>query len=143
MYYSVGGVCRMVVLDQAGGWAEEMYKEGIIAKFLPIDFHDESTVFDKCVEHCKTAEQVSFCPCLISSPDCARHNAMPYPPAPDRLCKPWPIRHSGPTCSTCVCAYLRQFATYPCPNLLIAPSAVDVAYKGDSVSLNWRLLLRN
>ena len=48
----------MVILDAADCWAAALEKEGIISKFIPIDFHDESTVFDTCVQHIKAVEKV-------------------------------------------------------------------------------------
>ena len=57
----------MVVLDQAKGWAEDLANEGVISKFIPIDFHDEATVFDACVQHCKDVEKVRVLASLVSS----------------------------------------------------------------------------
>ncbi|KAG2452311.1 hypothetical protein HYH02_003335 [Chlamydomonas schloesseri] len=41
---------RSVVLDGPDSWAQLLVKEGIIEKFVPIDFSDVETVFDRCLK---------------------------------------------------------------------------------------------
>jgi hypothetical protein len=39
-----------VVLDAADSWARVLEAEGVIAKFVPIDFADAATVFEQCMQ---------------------------------------------------------------------------------------------
>ncbi|GFR47370.1 hypothetical protein Agub_g9079 [Astrephomene gubernaculifera] len=41
---------RSVVLDGPDSWVQLLEKEGIIEKFVPIDFTDVETVFDRCLQ---------------------------------------------------------------------------------------------
>jgi hypothetical protein len=38
------------VLDAPDSWAQLMEGEGVISKFVPIDFSDAENVFDHCLE---------------------------------------------------------------------------------------------
>lgn len=40
---------RAVVLDGPDSWVQLLEPQGIIEKFVPIDFSDAETVFDRCV----------------------------------------------------------------------------------------------
>lgn len=46
---------KAVVLDAGDSWAQLMEGEGIISKFVPIDFSDAENVFDHCLEGIKAA----------------------------------------------------------------------------------------
>jgi carnosine synthase len=41
---------KAVVLDAPDSWAQLMEGEGVISKFVPIDFSDAENVFDHCLE---------------------------------------------------------------------------------------------
>ncbi|PNW74037.1 hypothetical protein CHLRE_13g582800v5 [Chlamydomonas reinhardtii] len=41
---------RSVVLDGPDSWVQLLVKEGVIEKFVPIDFSDVDTVFDRCLK---------------------------------------------------------------------------------------------
>lgn len=41
---------KAVVLDAPDSWAQLMEKEGIISKFIPIDFADAEHAFDNCLK---------------------------------------------------------------------------------------------
>jgi carnosine synthase len=41
---------KCVVLDAPDSWAQLMEGEGVISKFVPIDFSDAENVFDHCLE---------------------------------------------------------------------------------------------
>jgi carnosine synthase len=45
---------RSVVLDAPDSWVQLLEKEGVIAKFMPIDFSDAEAVFDKCLAAIKS-----------------------------------------------------------------------------------------
>ena len=51
-------MCRLVIIDSAQSWAKELAEEGVISKFIDIDFSDEGAVFDKCREAINKVEQV-------------------------------------------------------------------------------------
>eukprot|EP00775_Hariotina_reticulata_P008709 gene8709-8890_t len=46
---------KCVVLDAPDSWAQLMEKEGIISKFMPIDFADAEHVFDNCLKALRSA----------------------------------------------------------------------------------------
>eukprot|EP00201_Polytomella_parva_P001332 CAMPEP_0175085088 /NCGR_PEP_ID=MMETSP0052_2-20121109/28449_1 /TAXON_ID=51329 ORGANISM="Polytomella parva, Strain SAG 63-3" /NCGR_SAMPLE_ID=MMETSP0052_2 /ASSEMBLY_ACC=CAM_ASM_000194 /LENGTH=570 /DNA_ID=CAMNT_0016357021 /DNA_START=235 /DNA_END=1947 /DNA_ORIENTATION=+ len=48
---------RSVVLDGPNGWVQLLEKDKIIEKFVPIDFSDAETVFDRCLEALKKVEK--------------------------------------------------------------------------------------
>ena len=41
---------KSIVLDGPDSWCRQLQEEGIIEKFIPIDFSDAETVFDRCLE---------------------------------------------------------------------------------------------
>ena len=41
---------RAVVLDAADSWAQLLEPEGVIAKFVPVDFSDAESVLQQCLE---------------------------------------------------------------------------------------------
>lgn len=41
---------KAIVLDAPDSWAQLMEGEGVISKFVPIDFSDAENVFDHCLE---------------------------------------------------------------------------------------------
>jgi hypothetical protein len=41
---------RVIVLDAPDSWAQLLEGEGIIAKFVPIDFADVDNVFRNCLQ---------------------------------------------------------------------------------------------
>ncbi|KAG2497151.1 hypothetical protein HYH03_004741 [Edaphochlamys debaryana] len=46
---------RSVILDGPDSWAQLLEKEGVIEKFMPIDFTDVDTVFDRCLKAVRDA----------------------------------------------------------------------------------------
>jgi carnosine synthase len=41
---------KALVLDAPDSWAQLMEKEGVISKFVPIDFADAEHAFDNCLK---------------------------------------------------------------------------------------------
>lgn len=60
---------RAVILDAEDSWSSKLVAEGVIEKFLPIDFSDTDVLFDKCMEAIKEVKDsmgdvdgvVTFC----------------------------------------------------------------------------------
>ena len=50
---------RSVVLDGPDSWAQTMVTDGIIEKFVGLDFSDAETVFDRCVSAINDIKEVS------------------------------------------------------------------------------------
>lgn len=46
---------KSVVLDGPDSWCKQLQEEGVIEKYIPIDFSDAETVFDRCLEAIKAA----------------------------------------------------------------------------------------
>lgn len=46
---------RSIVLDGPDSWCKQLAEAGIIEKYIPIDFSDAETVFDRCLEAIKSA----------------------------------------------------------------------------------------
>lgn len=57
--------CRLVIVDSDESWSKGLAAEGIIAKFIALDFSDEATVYDKCSKVIKDVEKVR-CPSSLS-----------------------------------------------------------------------------
>lgn len=58
-YASQNLVCRMVIIDSPeSSWVQGMQDDGTISKFVPIDFNDEATVFEKCLAAVRDVERV-------------------------------------------------------------------------------------
>ncbi len=68
-------------------WCQLLEKEGIIEKFVPVDFSDAETVFDRCLEALKEARKqlgdldgiTTFCEMAV--PLCSRlaeHLGLPH-----------------------------------------------------------------
>ena len=51
---------RSVILDGPDSWSQTLVKEGLIEKFISIDFTDADTVFDQCLASIKKAQSVSL-----------------------------------------------------------------------------------
>lgn len=49
---------RSVVIDGPESWSQTLEKDGIIEKFIGIDFSDADTVFDQCLAAIKKAQSV-------------------------------------------------------------------------------------
>lgn len=48
-----------IVLDGPDSWAQRMVDEGVIRKFVPIDFEDAGAVFDRCLEAIQSLKRVA------------------------------------------------------------------------------------
>lgn len=48
---------KSIVLDGPDSWCQLLEKDGIISKFIPIDFSDPDTVFDRCLEAIRSASK--------------------------------------------------------------------------------------
>jgi hypothetical protein len=44
---------KSIVLDGPDSWCRQLQEEGIIEKYIPIDFSDAETVFDRCLDAIK------------------------------------------------------------------------------------------
>ena len=53
---------RSVVLDGPDSWAQTMVTEGIIEKFVGLDFSDADTVFERCVTAINAMKKVRLAP---------------------------------------------------------------------------------
>lgn len=53
---------RSVVIDGPESWSQTMEAEGIIEKFIGVDFSDADTVFQQCLTAIKKAQAVRLCP---------------------------------------------------------------------------------
>lgn len=53
---------RAVVLDGPDSWAQTMVTDGIVEKFVGLDFTDADTVFDRCVSAINAIRKVSCHP---------------------------------------------------------------------------------
>lgn len=51
------------MLDAADSWAQLMEKEGVIAKFMPIDFSDAEHAFDNCLK-VRSSRHTQACACM-------------------------------------------------------------------------------
>ncbi|KAK9851562.1 hypothetical protein WJX84_001702 [Apatococcus fuscideae] len=40
---------RIVIIDEADSWSRQLLEEGVIERFIPFDFSDQETVFDRCM----------------------------------------------------------------------------------------------
>lgn len=49
---------RSVMIDGPESWSRILEDEGVLEKFVPFDWSDNDTVFDRCLEACKRVEQV-------------------------------------------------------------------------------------
>ena len=49
---------RSVVLDGPDSWAQTMASDGIVEKFVGLDFTDADTVFDRCVKAINAIKKV-------------------------------------------------------------------------------------
>lgn len=45
-------------MDSEESWAKDLAEEGIVSKFIALDFSDESLVFEKCLDVIKQVEKV-------------------------------------------------------------------------------------
>lgn len=45
--------CRAVILDAEDSWSSKLVDEGVIEKFMPIDFSDTDALFDNCMDAIK------------------------------------------------------------------------------------------
>eukprot|EP00955_Chlamydomonas_euryale_P111967 366101-Chlamydomonas_euryale.AAC.7 len=50
---------RTVVLDGPDSWCRLLQAEGIIERFVPVDFTDADTVFERCLEVSKEVPSLS------------------------------------------------------------------------------------
>jgi len=61
--------CRAVILDAEDSWSSKLVEEGVIEKFIAIDFSDTDVLFDKCMDAIKEVKDtmgdvdglVTFC----------------------------------------------------------------------------------
>ena len=56
---------RSVMIDGPESWSRILEDEGVLEKFVPFDWSDNDTVFDRCLEACKRVEQVRMRSCEI------------------------------------------------------------------------------
>ena len=49
-----------MIIDSKESWAKGLAEEGVISKFIDMDFSDEGAVFDKCLHLIKKVEQVQY-----------------------------------------------------------------------------------
>lgn len=61
---------RSVIIDGPDSWSQTLQQEGIIERFIGLDFSDADTVFERCLEAIKKAQTV----CFIPLQTLARHN---------------------------------------------------------------------
>ena len=57
-------ICRIVIVDEADSWSRQLLEEGVIERFIPFDFSDQETVFERCMAVIKRIEKVLPFPCL-------------------------------------------------------------------------------
>jgi hypothetical protein len=53
---------RAVMIDGPESWSRILEGEGVLEKFVPFDWSDQDTVFERCLEACKRVEQVKLKP---------------------------------------------------------------------------------
>lgn len=49
-----------MIVDSEKSWAKGLAEEGIISKFIDMDFSDEAAVFDKCLSIIRKVETVRY-----------------------------------------------------------------------------------
>jgi hypothetical protein len=53
---------RAVMIDGSESWSRILADEGVLEKFVPFDWSDQDTVFERCLEVCQRVEQVKCKP---------------------------------------------------------------------------------
>ena len=55
---------RSVVIDGPDSWSQSLKDEGMIEKFIGLDFSDTDTVFDRCLEVLSSIKKVRIGPSI-------------------------------------------------------------------------------
>lgn len=50
---------RSIILDGPNSWAQSLQEDGKVEKFVPVDFADAESAFDRCVAAIHTVKAVS------------------------------------------------------------------------------------
>ena len=56
---------RSVIIDGPDSWSQTLVKEGIVERFIGLDFSDADTVFDRSLDAIKKAQSVRS-PCSFA-----------------------------------------------------------------------------
>lgn len=51
-------ICRIVIIDEADSWSRQLLEDGVIERFIPFDFSDQETVFERCMTVIRRIEKV-------------------------------------------------------------------------------------
>lgn len=74
---------RSVILDGPDSWAQSLLETKQIDKFVPVDFTDAESAFDRCVTALKKVKTVSagrICPGVLADHHGTWQRTLPCPP---------------------------------------------------------------